>query len=31
MLYLPTRDMSLDGMWTMVDIFQKDNFVGGKL
>jgi hypothetical protein len=31
MLYLPSRDMSLDGMWTMVDVFKQENFVGGKL
>jgi thymidylate synthase len=31
MLYLPSRDMSLDGMWTMVDEFKQEHFVGGKL
>ena len=30
-LYLPSRDMSLDGMWTMVDEFKQENFVGGGL
>jgi thymidylate synthase len=30
-LYLPSRDMSLDGMWTMVDEFKQEHFVGGKL
>jgi thymidylate synthase len=31
LLYLPKRDMSLDGMWTMVDKFEQENFVGGRL
>ena len=30
-LYLPSRDMSLDGMWTMVDEFKQEHFVGGGL
>jgi thymidylate synthase len=30
-LYLPSRDISLDGMWTMVDEFKQEHFVGGGL
>ena len=31
MLYLPSRDIELEQMWEMVDIFKQENFVGGKL
>ena len=31
MLYLPSRDIELEQMWEMVDTFEQENFVGGKL
>jgi len=31
MLYLPTRDLELDEMWKLVDTFEQENFVGGRL
>ena len=31
MLYLPSRDIELEQMWEMVDVFEQENFVGGRL
>ena len=31
LLYLPTRDLELDEMWKLVDKFEQENFVGGRL
>ena len=31
LLHLPSRDMPLEEMWERVDIFEKENFVGGIL
>ena len=31
LLYLPTRDLELDEMWKLVDTFEQENFVGGRL
>ena len=31
MLHLPTRDIELETMWEMVDVFEQENFVGGRL
>jgi len=31
MLYLPSRDIELEKMWEMVDTFEQENFVGGRL
>ena len=31
MNYLPSRDIELDIMWEMVDVFEQENFVGGGL
>ena len=31
MLYLPSRDIEIEQMWEMVDTFEQENFVGGKL
>ncbi|MDP6587493.1 MAG: hypothetical protein QF535_22795, partial [Anaerolineales bacterium] len=31
MLYLPSRDIELEKMWEMVDVFEQENFVGGGL
>ena len=31
MLYLPSRDIELEQMWEMVDTFEQENFVGGRL
>ena len=31
MLYLPSRDIELEQMWEMVDVFKQENFVGGVL
>ena len=31
MLYLPSRDIELEQMWEMVNVFEQENFVGGRL
>ena len=31
MLYLPSRDIELEQLWEMVDTFEQENFVGGRL
>ena len=31
LLYLPTRNLELDQMWKLVDTFEQENFVGGRL
>ena len=31
MLYLPSRDIELEQMWEMVNVFEQENFVGGGL
>jgi thymidylate synthase len=31
MLYLPSRDIELEQMWDMVDTFEQENFVGGRI